>query len=136
MITKMTKYSMILLSGDLERFLAGVQELGMVDITRSVTGTDGTSKEMTSLIERCRAAESILAAVAKEHPEITAAPASGLNAEQLLKAVEDNTACRNAIASEMETLEKEYRNALPWGEFAPKDVTRLRAAGLTPHFTA
>lgn len=57
MITKMTKYSMILLSGDLERFLAGVQELGMVDITRSVTGTDGTSKEMTSLIERCRAAE-------------------------------------------------------------------------------
>ena len=134
MITKMTKYSMILLSGDLERFLAGVQELGMVDITRSVTGTDGTSKEMTSLIERCRAAESILAAVAKEHPEITAAPASGLSAEQLLKAVEDNTARRNAIASEMETLEKEYRNALPWGEFAPEDVTRLRAAGLTPHF--
>ena len=34
MITKMTKYSMILLSGDLERFLSGVQELGMVDITR------------------------------------------------------------------------------------------------------
>ena len=134
MITKMTKYSMILLSGDLERFLAGVQELGMVDITRSVTGTDGTSKEMTSLIERCRAAESILAAVAKEHPEITAAPASGLSAEQLLKAVEDNTARRNAIASEMETLEKEYRNALPWGEFTPEDVTRLRAAGLTPHF--
>ena len=134
MITKMTKYSMILLSGDLERFLAGVQELGMVDITRSLTGTDGASKEMTSLIERCKAAESTIAAVTKEHPEIAAAPAAGLDAEQLLKAVEDNAARRNAIASEMETLEKEYRNALPWGEFSPEDIVRLRTAGLTPHF--
>ena len=60
MITKMTKYSMILMSGDLERFLSGVQELGMVDITRSFTGTDEASREMTSLIGRCRAAAASL----------------------------------------------------------------------------
>ena len=68
MITKMTKYSMILLSGDLERFLSGVQELGMVDITRSVTGTDEASREMTSLIERCKAAAASMHTLAKEHP--------------------------------------------------------------------
>ena len=59
MITKMTKYSMILLSGDLERFLAGVQELGMVDITRSLTGTDGASMEMTSPPVTTRATRSL-----------------------------------------------------------------------------
>ena len=36
MITKMTKYSFILLSADKEQFLNNLQELGVVDITRSV----------------------------------------------------------------------------------------------------
>lgn len=141
MITKMTKYSMILLSGDLERFLSGVQELGMVDITRSVTGTDDASKEMTSLIGRCRAAAASLHALAKEHREASASagdsavpPAADLSAEELLNAFEGNAARREEIASELDALDKEYRKALPWGEFSPSDVDRLRAAGLTPHF--
>ena len=141
MITKMTKYSMILLSGDLERFLSGVQELGMVDITRSVTGTDDASREMTSLIGRCRAAAASLHALAKEHREASASagdsavpPAADLSAEELLNAFEGNAARREEIASELDALDKEYRKALPWGEFSPSDVDRLRAAGLTPHF--
>ena len=141
MITKMTKYSMILLSGDLERFLSGVQELGMVDITRSFTGTDEASREMTSLIGRCRAAAASLHALAKEHREASASawdstipPAANLSAEELLNAFEGNAARREEIASELDALEKEYLKALPWGEFSPSDVDRLRAAGLTPHF--
>ena len=115
MITKMTKYSMILLSGDLERFLSGVQELGMVDITRSVTGTDDASREMTSLIERCKAAAASMHALAKEHPETSASTgdnavssAANLSAEELLNAFEGNAARREEIASELDALEKEY----------------------------
>ena len=52
MITKMTKYSMILLSGDLDSFLSGIQSLGMVDITRSAAACDDASKQM-QMQERC-----------------------------------------------------------------------------------
>ena len=108
MITKMTKYSMILLSGDLER----------------------------------RAAAASLHALAKEHREASASawdstipPAANLSAEELLNAFEGNAARREEIASELDALEKEYLKALPWGEFSPSDVDRLRAAGLTPHLS-
>ena len=35
MIEKMTRYNFILLGGEEEKFLADLQELGVVDITRS-----------------------------------------------------------------------------------------------------
>ena len=46
MITKMTKYSFVLLSGEKEGFLEKIQELGVVDITRSVKPVDQDSHEM------------------------------------------------------------------------------------------
>ena len=56
MITKMTKYSFVLLSGEKEGFLEKIQELGVVDITRSVKPVDDHSHEMlaeASRAERC-----------------------------------------------------------------------------------
>ena len=40
MITLMDKYSFILLSGDRDRFLDEIQELGVVDIKRSSKAID------------------------------------------------------------------------------------------------
>ena len=37
MVTEMTKYDFILMSGDADAFLKKLQEVGLVDITRSVT---------------------------------------------------------------------------------------------------
>ena len=44
MITRMTKYSFIVLSQELDSFLSQVQQLGMVDITRSDRAIDETSR--------------------------------------------------------------------------------------------
>ena len=46
MITKMTKYSFILLSGESEAFLENLQELGVVDIQRSTKPVDQVSSAM------------------------------------------------------------------------------------------
>ena len=46
MIAKMTQYSFILLHGDKESFLAGLQELGVVDITRATKPVDSYSQDL------------------------------------------------------------------------------------------
>ena len=44
MVTEMTKYNFILMSGDAEDFLKKLQEVGVVDITRSVKPVDDKSE--------------------------------------------------------------------------------------------
>ena len=57
MIEKMTKYSFILLDAEKETFLASLQELGLVDITRSEKPVD----ERTSLLlEKVEAQKKLL----------------------------------------------------------------------------
>ena len=43
MVDKMMKYSFILLSGETEGFLTNLQELGVVDVTRSAKTIDDRS---------------------------------------------------------------------------------------------
>ena len=54
MITKMTKYSFVLLSGEKEGFLEQLQELGVVDISRSVKPVDQASHEMMGRASKAR----------------------------------------------------------------------------------
>lgn len=134
MITKMTKYSMILLSGDLNSFMSGIQELGMVDITRSTVNGDEQSKQMTAIIGRCKQAISSLSRVKKENPDVEPAGKTELRGEELLAAVENNILRREEIQTELAGLKREYQESLPWGEFSREDLDRISAAGLTPHF--
>ncbi len=55
MITAMTKYSFILLSGEKEEFLRNLQELGVVDISRSSKPVDDVSGHIVSDIEATKA---------------------------------------------------------------------------------
>ena len=134
MITKMTKYSMILLSGDLDTFMNGIQQLGMVDITRSAAACDDESRRMSGLISRCRSAVDSLRNFSKEHPDIQPEAHPELTGMQMLSDYERNSARRDEISAELSSLGKEYQNALPWGEFNPEDLERIGKAGLVPHF--
>ena len=46
MVDKMMKYSFILLSGETEGFLNKLQEMGVVDVTRSAKPIDDNSARM------------------------------------------------------------------------------------------
>ena len=52
MISPMTKYSFILLNGEQEGLLERLQEIGLVDITRSVKPVDGQSAAILADVER------------------------------------------------------------------------------------
>ena len=52
MISPMTKYSFILLNGEQEGLLEKLQEIGLVDITRSVKPVDGPSGELLRGVEQ------------------------------------------------------------------------------------
>ncbi len=56
MIDRMTKYSFILMTGEKEGFLEQLQELGVVDISRSVKPVDADAAEMLAKATRAKAA--------------------------------------------------------------------------------
>lgn len=101
MITKMTKYSFILLSGDKQSFLDRLQALGVVDITRSEKPVDEFSKTLLGKIDKAKAD-------IKSIREVSDAHLTALGAE------------RNALAQEVSGL-------APWGDY---DMKRLAALGV------
>ena len=108
MITKMTKYSFILLSADKEQFLNNLQELGVVDITRSVKPVDDKSTAMLDKISSLKT-------------EI----------EQIEKGSDPHLV---ELLSERAVLEKEKAAVTPWGEFDPKSIEDLEKKGLKLSF--
>lgn len=108
MITKMTKYSFILLSADKEQFLNNLQELGVVDITRSVKPVDDKSTAMLDKISSLKT-------------EI----------EQIEKGSDPHLV---ELLSEHAALEKEKAAVTPWGEFDPKSIEDLEKKGLKLNF--
>lgn len=100
MIAKMTQYSFLLLHGDKEDFLARLQELGVVDITRSSKPVDSYSQSLLDNIETMR--RDIACAEAGSDPTL-----------------QDLLARRDALLHEI-------AQATPWGEY---DRERLAAFG-------
>lgn len=98
MISKMTKYSFILLSTVKDSFLEDLQALGVVDITRSAKPVDEHSASLLSEIEGMRS-------------EI-----------KILQKGEDSVLA--GMLSERKLLEKELEELLPWGEF---DIDALKS---------
>ena len=56
MVTEMTKYDFILMSGDADAFLKRLQEIGLVDITRSLKPVDEQSEKLSLRAEIYRKA--------------------------------------------------------------------------------
>ena len=117
MITKMTKYSFILLSGEKEGFLEQLQELGVVDISRSVKPVDQDSHEMLAKATKARKVIETLEnidyskdadyeAISKETVDIEGDPVNFVE-ENLHKLAELNVSFANA--------EKQMKARAPWG---------------------
>ena len=124
MIIKMTKYSFVLLTGEKDGFLEQIQELGVVDITRSIKPVDSDSSVMLHKAESAKKAIEFLEsidyskdadyeAIAKTTTEIDGNP------------VDFVEACRSRIRelnSSLANASKQAVARLPWGDY---DKTRL-----------
>ena len=100
MIAKMTQYSFMLLHGDKEEFLSGLQQLGVVDITRSTKPVDSFSQSLLDNIATLR--QDIDCTLKGSDPTLV------------------------ELQGQRDAILKEMADVTPWGEY---DRERLAAFG-------
>ena len=119
MITKMTKYSFVLLTGEKEGFLEQLQELGVVDISRSVKPVDQDSSQMYAKASKARKVIETLEgidyskdadyeAISKETVDIDGDPVNFV--ERTLQQLID-------LNSDLASAERQMKARLPWGTY-------------------
>lgn len=128
MVTKMTKYSFILLSEQTEGFLNSLQELGVVDISRSLKPIDEQSSEMLAEADRAKKALSILAACKAGSDKDF--KFDGCPVDAVLE-TQDRIA---ESAAESAAAKKEIAVRQPWGSFRSEDIHKLESQGLKLRF--
>lgn len=128
MVTKMTKYSFILLSEQTEGFLNSLQELGVVDISRSLKPIDEQSSEMLAEADRAKKALSILAACKAGSDKDF--KFDGCPVDAVLE-TQDRIA---EISAEIAAAKKEIAVRQPWGNFRSEDIHKLESQGLKLRF--
>ena len=129
MIAPMTKYSFILLKGDQEGLLEKLQEIGLVDITRSVKPIDDKSAAILADAERKHALLQSLDKV--EIPEGLAHTAVSGDPEETAKAALDHLA---ELEEALKAAEKEAAASEPWGEYDRDKLRAVEDAGIPVHF--
>ena len=127
MVIEMTKYDFILMSGDADAFLAKLQQIGLVDITRSVKPVDEQSEKLALLAEIYRKA---LSALKQVEPAEFAEKTYGDLAVNVLDTISGKDEALNQLAQ----LRKELEESRPWGNFDVNGIKRLAEQGLKLHF--
>ena len=117
-----------MLSGQTEDFLNRLQELGVVDIKRSLKPIDENSTEMLTEADKAKKALSILKNCKDE-------PQKGFTFEG--NAVDKVLETEEAVAasgSEVSAAMKQVALCEPWGEYSSKDLQRIESQGLKLRF--
>ncbi len=136
MITKMTKYSFILMTGEKEGFLEQLQELGVVDISRSVKPVDQDSSEMLAKATRAKKVLEFLEGIdySKDADAEAISKATVTVEDDPVKYVED---CRTRLAelnAANANAEKQMKARLPWGDYDKAAVDGLKDLGYTVRY--
>ena len=127
MVTEMTKYDFILMSGDADAFLEKLQAVGVMDITRSLKPVDEKSEKLSNRAEIYRKA---LVALKEVEPAEFAEKTYGDIAVNVLETVKG----KEEALSQLAQLDKAHDESLAWGRFNVNDIKRLADLGLRLHF--
>ena len=129
MIAQMTKYSFILLKGEQEGLLEKLQELGLVDITRTAKPMDEASERLSSEVELL---DGLIQGLKKiELPE-------GIEPEDfegdIVRLTGGLLARYSEDAADTAELRKKVESLRVWGHFDPEILQKLSDAGVPVHF--
>ncbi len=127
MITRMTKYSFVLLSKDTPGFLNQIQDLGMVDINREEKAVDTASKEMADRIAAYTQCLSKLKELNAPVETYTGTAHALFEEATALFAKQDN------LKVEIDSLAEGLAAATPWGNFTKEDLEKINEMGMTLH---
>ena len=133
MVDKMMKYSFILLSGETEGFLAKLQELGVVDVTRSAKPIDEHS---AAVMDAVSSAKKVIGKLESLNFTKNAGQEAIQKSKDTAVLDTDLTAgAQQALVELMElelakaTAEKEVALRKPWGEFDKSRLDQLNNLG-------
>ena len=131
MITKMTKYSFVLLTGEKEGFLEQLQELGVVDISRSVKPIDSDSSVMFHKAERAKKVLEFLEGIDySKDADAEAIAKATVNIEgDPVDYVEECRAKLTELRTSLAQAEKQFQARVPWGEYDKKALDGLKDLG-------
>ncbi len=131
MISPMTKYSFVLLNGEQDSLLEKLQEIGLMDITRSVKPVDDTSQKLSADIDLI---DGFIQALNKiELPEGTT-PEIHETGEDLVRVVGGSLMIYSDTLEQVKRLEKEELDRKIWGDFDMSLINKLSEAGVPLHF--
>ena len=132
------KYSFILLSGETEGFLAKLQELGVVDVTRSAKPIDEQSAAMLDSASHAKRVILKLEGIDYEKDAakdaIVKAAASAVLDENLAEGAQKSFVELMELETALSAAEKEVRSRLPWGEFDKQRLESLANLGYTVRY--
>ena len=129
MIASMTKYSFVLLSGTQEELLTSLQEIGLVDITRSIKPVDEASQNLKAEIELL---DGLINGLRKADipegtvPEFIDGDIVRLAGGMLMRYSDDTV--------EIKQLQSEISDLRKWGQFDAEVLGELARAGVPVHF--
>ena len=138
MISKMSKYSFILLSEESEAFLEKLQELGVVDITRSTKPVDEQSSAKLEKILKIRQAigmlESLDYSKDADYEKIRkAADATTIEGCKMQNAL-GGKARLEELSAAIAVAQKSLKQVSPWGEYDKASVDALAEKGIALHY--
>ena len=129
MIASMTKYSFVLLNGTQEELLTSLQEIGLVDITRSIKPIDEASQNLKTEIELL---DGLITGLRKADipegtvPEFIDGDIVRLAGGMLMRYSDDT--------QEIRQLQSEISDLRQWGQFDASILEKLADAGVPVHF--
>ena len=136
MISKMTKYSFILLTGEKDSFLEQLQELGVVDISRSEKPVDQDSSEMLYKASRAKKVLEFLEGIdySKDADFEAIAKATITVDDDAVSYVEKCRTRLSELNASLNEAEKQMKVRLPWGSYDKKALDSLSDLGYKVHY--
>ena len=134
----MTKYSFVLLTGEKEGFLEQLQELGVVDISRSVKPIDSDSSVMFHKAERAKKVLEFLEGIDySKDADAEAIAKATVNIEgDPVDFIEECRAKLTELHAALAHAEKQLLATLPWGEYDKKALDGLKDLGYAIRYYA
>ena len=130
MIGKMTKYSFVLLNGEQNGLIESLQDIGLMDINRSIKPVDDHSHKIKSEIELL---DGLIQGIGKvELPEGT--QPVPYQEEDLVRLAGGTLMLYTEAEAEVNKLRKEIEDRKAWGEFDHDILRKLSEAGIPLHF--
>ena len=131
MIIKMTKYSFILMTGEKDGFLEQLQELGVVDISRSVKPVDEDSSLMLTKATKARKTIEFLESIdytKDADAEAIAKATTEIEGDPVIFCEKCQTKL-NELYVTLANAQKQLKARLPWGDYDRKALEGLKELG-------